>query len=214
MTEIPQNPERAHCKAVEPQRASNPFPIRGHHLPSFADLTRLPFKSTLFINAQMKIIEMYEGGKIKKIKSARSRDRKAQQRLMRWKDYTGDTPDGVKSYTNNLGAVYKKFTKLPDDAPIKLVSGQRDAVCAACVIGEHCDMQYRGKFGVDRTAVSIRDKKYVDLFIKNATAMSLPDGSMRTVEEIATFSDAQPETVQSVLTTAGVLRNVLKNSRF
>lgn len=125
------------------------------------------------------------------------------QKQTKLRDYRGLPGQGW-SYKNRLTEVFKRFNDLPDDYPVDLAEEQRDHICDSCAIGKHCDTK--------RTHIEgdpFADSRFLDSYLAEAHKRSY---TIEVQTETATFSDAPPQEMRVLGTTAGAVRDILKTT--
>lgn len=56
-----------------------------------------------------------------------------------YRDVYGAEPEQSASVKRSHSRFFNDFLTLPDDATVRFVAGQKDAICDTCVIGKHCE---------------------------------------------------------------------------
>lgn len=113
-------------------------------------------------------------------------------------DRVGETPEQAKTYEKKLKKTFKKFIDLQDGDPIKLVVDTKDEICESCIFQNHCSV--KEDYG-DEMALEVFEDAVKDLGLEHTLSYS---------EEIAVYSNATPQQVKSVSTTAETIRKVFK----
>lgn len=54
-------------------------------------------------------------------------------------DVFGTTPEEASVARDTQRNFFTDFLNLPDDAQVRFVAGQKDAICDSCTIGKHCE---------------------------------------------------------------------------
>lgn len=186
------------------QAPSEPFVIRGHHLKIFAQLLRGEFTAGQFARSERRFFE-------------------GQRQRMQWN--TGHFAEDLKYYADLMGAtgresrqvehssrgVYREFLELPDRHPAEIVTAMADALCGACIVGEHC-LSRKGWVSAGDYA-DIVDRLPVLQFRQTAKQIGL-ERDMAIVTRTAEFNNAPPVEVECVVTTCGTARAVLASDAF
>ena len=119
---------------------AEPFPIRGHHLHSFADIASWRADPRTLSDV---IIE----GKL------RDRQGDADRQAYAY-DVIGDTPEETAQVRDRHRAIFERFVDLEPDDTIVVTTGERDLICQGCIIGRHCE---------DRGEEMVADTEYGQL---------------------------------------------------
>ncbi len=109
-----------------------PFEIRGHHFAIYADLMQIVIKvgnddrvSAADIKSGMQLFMFL-------------RNRAQGKRIDYLKDVIGETKEEEKLYRTGFTQVLENFLNLADDYPVKILFDEKDEICRACVVGNHC----------------------------------------------------------------------------
>ena len=229
----PVNSLQLHSGHAGQATQGEPFVIRGHHLPHYGDLLKYPLVSPEGHAKGAR--KLYES-----LRKAADRHEKFSQRLKNInflqtpldlyydlkilfipelarkqeryvKDVIGTTPEQIDTFEKSNVELFKKFLSLPDEYPVKLVAGQVDDMCKTSSIGKHCRVRY-GYSEFRSGDIVWADQLQIMRFLRLAEAKKRSD-DVSIVKEYVVFPDADPEQVESVLTTAGTVKNVLKTNR-
>jgi len=117
-------------------------------------------------------------------------------------DFFGSTQEQADKFIRYFNEFLEEFLQLPSDYPVKIVDSQKDKLCNGCAIGKHCSERSMFSWLGDEDEIAIR------VFIKTAKKLSLEDTTV--VNEIATYSNAKPRSVKSILTTAGTVKKIIQ----
>ncbi|GEM_PF-3297077 len=196
MTERPLPQETTDFTQSREQDKRDPFIIRGHHSMQFANVLYKRFtpgeQAKLFRRKKEDILKATPDA----LKPSRAYER------MYARDVLGDTPEEATRFEQFFKVFLERFLSLPPGYPVKLVENQKDDICKACTIGDHCTEN------TERI-----DLQFMNVFRKTAKKLGLM-GDVSVTEETAMNSNAEPKTVQSVLTTADTAKKVFGNKRF
>jgi len=185
-------------KAKEQLQDRPPFVIRAHHLATIEGLLK-----------SGKSVDDFTGTYCRTLERGRERDRASLISLLRWghrsyvKDVLGSMVEQADKFRRYEKEFYEEFLQLPLDYPVKIAEGQKDKICQGCAIGKHCSG--RPSIIWDR-----EDKMYIRAFRKGAKKLNLED-DLTVVDEIATYPNAKPKKVKSILTTSGTIKEVIKS---
>ncbi len=185
MLEILSNKSNTATINIEMERPNAPFIIRGHHLRHIAQLVQK--KITPADQARM-------------FREARERDL-ASQSLGDRKyafDTIGDSQESHEAYESAIRENAERFLALPDDHPVLLVAESRDGMCDACAIGDHCVATF-----------NIRDDQSLIYDFYNSSRRFGFGSHVLIVVDVVETEVAPPREVRNLLTTAGVIKQVL-----
>lgn len=180
-----ENPNRKEAGADR-----DPFIIRGHHAKFIARMLKSASTPEM-MGRHMRI-------------SAENATPLVGQRINYTEDVLGNTIEQANAYELAVTSFFRTFLELPPDHPVKLVADQKDGICEGCAVGKHCETL--NVFG-------FADEGYINAFVRVASKMGLKE-DIATVEETATYLNAEPNQVESVLTTAVTAQKVLADKRF
>lgn len=170
-----------------------PFIIRAHRLTYALDAT---LKSGLSVSDLVNI-------HYRKLEQERVSRRISKHRQWWIKDVLGSTQEQADKFKRYVEEFLEEFLQLPADYPVKIVEDQKDKYCEGCAIGEHCSKRtILSWFGISV------DQRDIGNF-RNAVKELNLEHDLTVVDEIATYSNARPRTVKSILTTAGTVKKVL-----
>lgn len=186
-------PTEGAIKAKEQQQDRPIFIIRAHHL-FYAIKPTL--KSGLPVSD---LVNRYCGD----LEKERASGHMSEKRQWYINDVLGSTQEQADKFRRYYTEFLEEFLQLPPDYPVKIVEDQKDKYCEGCAIGEYCSKRpILSWLGISADQIEIRD------FKNTAKKLNLED-DLTVVEEIATYSNARPRTVKSIITTAGTVKKVL-----
>lgn len=106
---------------------------------------------------------------------------------------------------NKDAGFYRSVIELENDHPIKISTDLKDAICSACVVGQHCDN--------DVPYERNRDIQYFDAFVGVAKKLHLDNDIIITSEE-STTNTGDIRVIQNVETTAKIVREIIGHRKF
>jgi hypothetical protein len=114
-------------------------------------------------------------------------------------DVAGHTPAEEVVFREQVTRAFGTLAELPDEAPVKIVDGQKDVICRSCIHGKHCSTSP----GIDN------DGTYIQAFAAVAKKQGIGD-EVKPIEEEVKYDDKyRSEETTSLETTAAVVRSVL-----
>lgn len=131
-------------------------------------------------------------------------------------DTIGETEEQQNEYYRNFTDLLKTYESFEDTQPVKLVAGKKDALCAICTFGKHCNLkdatsfvnpQYRPPSIFDVPDAAREDARSIAVFKEKAEELKK---STQIVPDTAIFSDAEPREVKSLIITAKDFKTVLR----
>lgn len=196
----------------ESRKDTQPFVIRGHHLDILIDIVRL-------YSSPEDLAMLYRNGREDERAMTVPKNKKVSKEQIVYinqeKEYAidviGTTKKEANLYEKKLTKVFGDFLELTNDHPVKVVIGQKDAICNTCMIGKHCLFKDQANYNAGESVSA--DGLYLNIFRYVAKKHNL-ESQITISEEIATFADAEPEKVTAILTNAGVVRQVLDDRSF
>jgi hypothetical protein len=194
-TERESTPPPFHLKTKESQNNRTPYTFRGHNLVFAWNLThgQQPEKIAKSIKEFYSEVKKHPELYTEAIVNAA-------------RDTIGNTPLEEANYEKTLTGVLQEFNELPDDHPIELVSGLPDNICSACIFGSHCKTKISE---VRKMSMIDHDQEVLTVFVNEAQLLGQANG-LATFQREASFTDSKPETVEGILTTAGVVKHILR----
>lgn len=177
------------------ERTTQPFLIRGHHLPQFA---------------RLKYWYLEQLAKHYLPKTQEPVDDKFQHWYLN--DVFGSSLDPGPFLSHTIEQ-YQKFLKLEPDDPVHIVVGQVDEICKGCAIGEHCKLKYPTGIAGELHDIVRGEEKWLEglLFALGVEGIELPT----IIGDTVTFPDSpQPENVRRVITNARTTRRALNSFFF
>lgn len=116
------------------------------------------------------------------------------------RDVLGETVDEAAQFQNSVEGFFEKFDGLDNNHPVKIVSGQKDAICNGCAVGIHCS-----------TGREIKgDMLYMIDYFRSVVGTENLSDRVSFVTENVKSSDSGMFKTTSAITTAGVIRKVLE----
>ena len=184
-----------------------PFVIRGHHLMQYISLLKDTLSPAEHAREDRKTLKEIQALDPKLVMRS-GNIVEAEHWIKHGKDVVGLSVNDANTYENNIRTIFEKFLSLPDDHPAEITEGLPDAICSACINGEHCRLL---RSPINNEDVGIRgDGKYLDAFMETLQNFHLPQPAI--IFEEAHFSDAEPQKVRTIKTTMGTVRKALIES--
>lgn len=181
---------------AEEQQDRPPFVIRAHHRKVLNINFNAIIKSGLSAND---LVIRYSVN----LEKERASGHISEYRQWYINDVLGSTQEQSDKFRRYETEFLEELLQLPPDYPVKIVEAQKDKICQGCAIGEHCS-----KNALLNQGGLSEDEFYIRDFIRDANELNLED-DLTVVDEIATYSNAKPRKVKSILTTAGTVKKVL-----
>lgn len=184
---------------VNEQQDRPPFIIRAHHRKVLNINFNAIIKSGLSAND---LVIRYSVN----LEKERASGHISEHRQWYINDVLGSTQEQADKFRRYETEFLEEFLQLPPDYPVKIVEDQKDKICQGCAIGEHCSN--KGKKPLLNPGEYSGDEADIEVFRNDARELNLED-DLKVVDEIATYSNAKPRKVKSILTTAGTVKKVL-----
>jgi len=181
---------------VNEQQDRPRYVIRAHHLDIVRSYLNVTLKNGLSVSH---LVNRH----VENLEKERASGHISEHRQWYVNDILGSTQEQADRYRRYETEFLEEFLILPDDYPVKIVEDQKDKICQGCAIGEHCS-----KKALLNPGEYSGDEVYIKVFREDAKEINLED-DLKAVDEIATYSNAKPRKVESILTTAGTVKKVL-----
>lgn len=174
------------------------FRIRGHHLLEYMFLV----KQLVSPEGLAQMSASYYEYRLKEEKDPRE--------IALNKDTVGTTKRQLEQYKIKHRQLSEEFIALSPDFPIEIVEGKKDDICNYAITGkgEHCTARHFNPNKPKNDGID-GDGVFLDKFLQKAQELNL--GSHLVLDhEVAEFSDAQPQQVRVIKTSAGILREIFE----
>ena len=124
-------------------------------------------------------------------------------------DALGPSDSYAQKFEFGVSSELRAFLDATDSQPVILAEDKPDGYCGALYKGYHCDMMANVQSG----EIPVRDAHYLNAFLQFARKLKGPGGlkpdDIIVTEGVASYYNAEPRAVHSIVTTVGVVREVL-----